>query len=444
MQNNDKIYFIISGIRDGFKKSHLLCNNNITEVIDYIDDRRQISNSAIDRFYTIEKTPNYTLATVFNPNTKDQVGRKAYVAISLFVKKDCIIKGGLLETLNHLMSYYESKQRNEAVNMFTEQMFEAEYENLSVEKANIKQIVNGKRQGYFIYEALNAINEHFDYPEINSYKIVYFLSANNTAVINELISYEEVKSFPQSILFQISDFNTIKYDLLINNESYATAGMLSVGNHLKVVAHQGDKITIVKKQNNLSKNINISFNGETIGIYSYFPEEKMQQVSGGISIPVGGGSINGPKQVDARKKKVDKILKIAILLLLVAIVVIVLNINGVFDPKVTQTSTGETQSSTGETQSSTGETQSSTGETQSSMVKTQTPTVKTQTPTVKTQTPTVKTQTPTVKKTGTKNKTQAELELENKIKALENKIKNEPNATIKTALRLQLSKLKNQ
>ena len=171
MQNNDKIYFIISGIRDGFKKSHLLCNNNITEVIDYIDDRRQISNSAIDRFYTIEKTQNYTLATVFNPNTKDQVGRKAYVSISLFVKKDCIIKGGLLETLNHLMSYYESKQRNEAVNMFTEQMFEAEYENLSVEKANIKQIVNGKRQGYFIYEALNAINEHFDYPEINSYKI---------------------------------------------------------------------------------------------------------------------------------------------------------------------------------------------------------------------------------------------------------------------------------
>ena len=321
MQNNDKIYFIISGIRDGFKKSHLLCNNNIAEVIDYIDDRRQISNSAIDRFYTIEKTQNYTLATVFNPNTKDQVGRKAYVSISLFVKKDCIIKGGLLETLNHLMSYYESKQRNEAVNMFTEQMFEAEYENLSVEKANIKQIVNGKRQGYFIYEALNAINEHFDNPEINSYKIVYFLSANNTAVINELISYEEVKSFPQSILFQISDYNTIKYDLLINNESYATAGMLNVGN-LKVVAHQGDKITIVKKQNNLSKNINIPFNGETIGVYSYFPEDKMQQGTGGISIPVGGGSINGPKQVDARKKKVDKILKIAILSLLVIITVI--------------------------------------------------------------------------------------------------------------------------
>jgi hypothetical protein len=348
MQNKDKIYFIISGIRDGFKKSHLLCNNNITEVIDYIDDRRQISNSAIDRFYTIEKTQNYTLATVFNPNTKDQVGRKAYVAISLFVKKDCIIKGGLLETLNHLMSYYESKQRNEAVNMFTEQMFEAEYENLSVEKANIKQIVNGKRQGYFIYEALNAINEHFDYPEINSYKIVYFLSANNTAVINELISYEEVKSFPQSILFQISDYNTIKYDLLINNESYATAGMLSVGN-LKVVAHQGDKITIVKKQNNLSKNINIPFNGETIGVYSYFPEDKMQQGTGGINIPVGGGSINGPKQVDARKKKVDKILKIAILLLLVAIVVIVLNINGVFDPKVTQTPTGDTKTPTEDT-----------------------------------------------------------------------------------------------
>ena len=97
MQNKDKIYFIISGIRDGFKKSHLLCNNNITEVSDYIDDRRQISNSAIDRFYTIEKTQNYTLATVFNPNTKDQVGRKAYVAISLFVKKDCTITYNMIK-----------------------------------------------------------------------------------------------------------------------------------------------------------------------------------------------------------------------------------------------------------------------------------------------------------------------------------------------------------
>ena len=82
-------------------------------------------------------------------------------------------------------------------------------------------------------------------------------------------------------------------------------------------------------------------------------------------------------------------------------------------------------------------------ETQTPTVKTQTPTVKTQTPTVKTQNPTVKTQNPTVKNTGTNNKTDAELDLENKIKALERKIKDEKDASKKIKLRLQLKELKN-
>ena len=51
MHQHNKIYFVISGVRDGFRKSHLLSNNNIPEVTDYIDDRRQITNTANDLFY---------------------------------------------------------------------------------------------------------------------------------------------------------------------------------------------------------------------------------------------------------------------------------------------------------------------------------------------------------------------------------------------------------
>ena len=110
MQTQQKIFFIISGIREGFKRSHLLCNNEIKEVIDYIGDIRGITNSAVESFYSIEKTNNYTLASIFNPNTIDHVDRKAYIAITLFVKNDYIIKGNLIGALHHLMNYYEQNR----------------------------------------------------------------------------------------------------------------------------------------------------------------------------------------------------------------------------------------------------------------------------------------------------------------------------------------------
>ena len=106
MQTQQKIYFIISGTREGNNRSHLLCNNDIKEVIDYIGDIRGIVNSAVDSFYSIEKTKNYTLSSIFIPNTDDYINRKAYIAITLFVRNDYIIKGNLIGALHHLMNYY--------------------------------------------------------------------------------------------------------------------------------------------------------------------------------------------------------------------------------------------------------------------------------------------------------------------------------------------------
>lgn len=273
MQTKEKIYFIISGVREGFKKSHLLTNNNISEVIDYIDDRRQISNSANDRFYSIEKTQNYNLFSIFNPNTIDQVGRKAYIAITLFVKKDYLIIGNLIDTLNGLMNYYEQKQGNEFTNRFTDEMFEVEYSSLYIQHKPTSDLGIRSKQGYFIYDHLSEIASFFDFPAINGYQKVYFLSNNNNEVVNQLIAFEKITAFPKNVNFQLTDFRTGIYEVLINNKTYSFSGMLNQ-NNLTIFANQGDSLTIINRNTKKTHTLTVNYPGQNINIYHYFPEDK--------------------------------------------------------------------------------------------------------------------------------------------------------------------------
>ena len=227
MQLSEKIYFIISGVREGFKKSHLLCNNDIAEVINYIDDRRQITNNAIDNFYTIEKTNNYTLVSVFNPNTIDHVGRKAYIAITLFVKNGLEIKGDIVGVLAHLMNYYEQKQTNEITNRFTEEMFEAEYANLGIGAASSQEAGARFKQGYILYDQVAEIASHFQSPTINGFQKVYFFSNRNLNVANQLVSFEKIVEFPRAVAFSIIDLFNGNYDVFINDQLYDVKGRVS-------------------------------------------------------------------------------------------------------------------------------------------------------------------------------------------------------------------------
>jgi len=322
MQLSEKIYFIISGVREGFKKSHLLCNNDIAEVINYIDDRRQITNNAIDNFYTIEKTTNYTLVSVFNPNTIDHVGRKAYIAITLFVKNGLEIKGDIVGVLVHLMNYYEQKQTNEITNRFTEEMFEAEYANLGIGAASSQEAGARFKQGYILYDQVAEIASHFQSPTINGFQKVYFFSHRNLNVANQLVSFEKIVEFPRAVAFSIIDLFNGNYDVFINDLLYDVKGRVSQQN-LLVYANQGDVLKIVDLSTKKSHTLVIAAPGNNINILDLFPKQTRSintrpTAVGGSSTP--RGTINN----DSKDKKLNRVLMILIGILVPCVIGLVI------------------------------------------------------------------------------------------------------------------------
>jgi hypothetical protein len=322
MQLSEKIYFIISGVREGFKKSHLLCNNDIAEVINYIDDRRQITNNAIDNFYTIEKTNNYTLVSVFNPNTIDHVGRKAYIAITLFVKNGLEIKGDIVGVLAHLMNYYEQKQTNEITNRFTEEMFEAEYANLGIGAASSQEAGARFKQGYILYDQVAEIASHFQSPTINGFQKVYFFSNRNLNVANQLVSFEKIVEFPRAVAFSIIDLFNGNYDVFINDQLYDVKGRVSQQN-LLVYANQGDVLKIVDLSTKKSHTRVIAAPGNNINILDLFPKQTRSITTGPRA--VGGSSTpRGPINNDSKDKKLNRVLMIMIGILVPCVIGLVI------------------------------------------------------------------------------------------------------------------------
>jgi hypothetical protein len=306
MQTQQKIFFIISGIREGFKRSHLLCNNEIKEVIDYIGDIRGITNSAVESFYSIEKTNNYTLASIFNPNTIDHVDRKAYIAITLFVKNDYIIKGNLIGALHHLMNYYEQKQGKELTNTFTEEMFESEYANLQIEQVSNSEKGTRSKQGYIFYDQTSEIAMYFDNPSINGYQKVYFLSSKNIGVANQLINFDKIVAFPKGVVYKIHDFGKGNYNLLINNQSYSTVGNLHL-NTLTLNINQGDTITIENISNKTTKSLVAVSTDTDIYVEDFFPA---QYASNPIQ-STGNTGTKGHSYPNSPKKKANKTVLLA-------------------------------------------------------------------------------------------------------------------------------------
>ena len=308
MQTQQKIYFIISGTREGNNRSHLLCNNDIKEVIDYIGDIRGIVNSAVDSFYSIEKTKNYTLSSIFIPNTDDYINRKAYIAITLFVRNDYIIKGNLIGALHHLMNYYLQKQGKELTNTFTEEMFESEYANLQIEQVSHSEKGTRSKQGYIFYDQTSEIATHFQNPSINGYQKVYFLNSKNIGVANYLLNknYDKIVAFPKEVVYKIHDFGKGNYNLLINNQSYSTAGNLHL-NTLTLNIHQGDTITIENRSNKTTKSLVAVSTDTDIYVEDLFPA---QYTSNPIQ-STGNTGTKGHSYPNSPKKKVNKTVLLA-------------------------------------------------------------------------------------------------------------------------------------
>ena len=327
MTINNKIYFVITGVTDGFKKSHILTNNNIEEVLNYLDDRRQICKPAIENFYTIEKTQNYILATIFNPNTEDHFDRKAYISITLFVSKEFIIIGDLISTLDNLMIYYLNKQTSQLSIRFTQEMFEENYMNLTTQKNNNPHYFLDKKNGYFLYDDILGIYEDFKNLSINGYQKVFFLNKSNVNVIDQLPNYDKIIEFQNSYTFTIKNYDETKYEIRLNNNTYIP---IFVSNSALINVKTGDLLQIKDLIKNIQKQYQISFSDQFVNINDIFPIQKI------VHTPFTKQSIHISSKPQNKDRLINILLIVSISILSISIGIFYLKDNGFFDKSTEQ------------------------------------------------------------------------------------------------------------
>lgn len=209
--------FVIWGIRNGFNKN-LLSSNQVEEINVCLNDgMRQICNEVSTYFYSIEKTANYSLLTIYNPDTKDHVQRKAYIAITLFTKKENNFLGDVVSTLNSLMNYYVEKQGSALVNTFTEQMFEDQMYNLRVQRGLSSGSVSAEKTGYIPFTSPEEIEVYFKNPSINGYNKVFFWKESNNAS-RQLPSIERVYEFKNYFRITLINYSSYKFSVTLNGK----------------------------------------------------------------------------------------------------------------------------------------------------------------------------------------------------------------------------------
>lgn len=255
------IGFVVWGIRNGFKNNWLAANVDINVYKHLTDDMRQICNSTIDKFFSIEKLQDYTLLSIINPNTIDHVQRKAYIALSIVIPNGYFLKGDVIGILHTMMHTYEVKQGNAMVNMVNVEDMKIHLQQLQLIK-NPNTVPHTRTKiGLFSYIDTSEINSHFQDPSIYEFKKVFFISGQNLA-LEKMHDIQKVNEFTKPLFLTVSDFDPKFFQVTINNQPITTA---------KSSINKGDLIQFVELKTKRVKQLQVGTNDVWVSLLEIFP-----------------------------------------------------------------------------------------------------------------------------------------------------------------------------
>lgn len=256
-----KIGFVVWGIRKGFKNNWLSANINSQLFENLTDDMRQICNSTIDKFFSIEKINDYTILSIYNPNTKDHVQRKAYIALSLVVPNGYLVHGDVIDCLKSMMQTYEIKQGNAMVNMVNMDDMNTPISRLQLVQ-NPNDISHTRTKlGLFHYNELAEIQSFFKDPSIYEFKKVFFVNSQNVS-LEKMSSIQHIQSFTKPLFMTISNFNQKAFIVTINNKPI---------NSEKCSIKQGDIIQFVEIKTKRAKQLQVGTSDVWVSLLEIFP-----------------------------------------------------------------------------------------------------------------------------------------------------------------------------
>jgi LysM repeat protein len=290
MENN--IGFVVWGIRNGFKNNWLSFNVDMNVYEFFTDDMRQICNSTVDKFFSIEKIEDSTILSIYNPNTRDHVQRKAYIALSIVIPNGFKIIGDTIGCLDQMMQTYEIKQGNAMVNMVNVDDIKTILTRIQVVRASSELSTSVSNIGLFQYNDLNQISAHFSNPTIYDFKKVFFISGQNIA-IERIPGIQIVHSFAKPLVLTINEFDTRAYKVTINNQPIA---------NLQSQVKRGDLIQFIDLKTGQGKQLQVADSDIHISLLDLFPPIIFQP--------------SHPKSPKSNKPKILVLLSLSLLLVL--------------------------------------------------------------------------------------------------------------------------------
>jgi LysM repeat protein len=236
-----EIGFVVWGVRSGFKNNWLTSNVDSSVLSALTDEMRIYCHGTVTQFLSIEKVNNFNVVTIYNPNTTDHVGRRAYMAISIVVPKSYGLTGNVIGCMEELMATYSSKQGNAMVNKVSSGDFESILAKITPTVNSKIKLDGAEKVGIFKTTDFNSCNIHFQDLTICEYKKVYFLKESITA-LEKKEGVESIRSFRRPNLFIINGFNSQLHEITINDKKVqGSKHVIFSGDAIKLT-HLGQKI----------------------------------------------------------------------------------------------------------------------------------------------------------------------------------------------------------
>lgn len=250
-----EIGFVVWGLRAGFKNDWLVSNVDSSVLGSLTDEMRAYCLGTITEFFSIEKVNGFTVLTIYNPNTTDHVGRRAYIAISLVVSERYGLSGNVVGCLKEMMSTYLSKQGKAMINKVSSSDFLPILAKISTSVKSKLIHDNSKRIGILKSQDSVSFNLHFQDLSISEFKKVYFLTDSINA-LERKEGVEFIQAFRKSSVFSLEGYNTLSHEITINNKKVEGSNHLIYSGDVVRVTHMNQQVT--KKIVASGRDINMS------------------------------------------------------------------------------------------------------------------------------------------------------------------------------------------
>jgi hypothetical protein len=170
-----------------------------------------ICSNQDNKFYSIEKTNNFSIVSMYDPNHKDNAGRPAYIVYSVVIPHGYKLNGAITNLLNKFENYFKVECKGFPIpEMFTKIFNEFSL----IEVPSLNKLL-GTKVGYKEYLSFSEIEEVFNDLEILDFRKVYFCDKAGSSILSNP-NYVKVNSLERKYSVDLINYNPHDFQIKIN------------------------------------------------------------------------------------------------------------------------------------------------------------------------------------------------------------------------------------